>query len=120
MPAGHTDTKGLDMINSIPARMPAVVYRTGRGLVLEEMPVPATGPDGVLVEVAHAGFCGSDHALIKSGGLADGTILGHEVSGRVAACGETIDGVAVGQRVIIRPSACGACRDCRRGRPYFC
>ena len=108
------------MINSIPARMPAVVYRTGRGLVLEEMPVPATGPDGALVEVAHAGFCGSDHALIKSGGLADGTILGHEVSGRVAACGETVDGVAVGQRVIIRPSACGACRDCRRGRPYFC
>ncbi len=105
---------------SIPPRMPAVVYRAGRGLVLEEMPVPATGPDDVLVAVAHTGFCGSDHALIKSGGLADGTILGHEVSGRVAACGEAVSGVAIGQHVIIRPSACGACRDCRNGRPYFC
>ncbi len=105
---------------SIPSRMPAVVYRTGRGLVLEDWPVPATGPDGVLVAVAHTGFCGSDHALIKTGGLADGTILGHEVSGRVVACGETVAGVAIGQRVIIRPSACGTCRDCRGQRPYFC
>ncbi len=108
------------MDRSIPPHMPAVVYRQGRGLVLEEIPVPATGPDGVLIEVAHTGFCGSDHALIKTGGLADGTILGHEVSGRVAACGEAVSGVAVGQRVMVRPSACGACRDCREGRPYFC
>ncbi|MDJ0874728.1 MAG: alcohol dehydrogenase catalytic domain-containing protein [Desulfobacterales bacterium] len=105
---------------AIPPRMPAVVYRAHKGLVLEEIPVPATGPDGVLVAVAHTGFCGSDHALIKTGGLAEGTILGHEVSGRVAACGEAVSGVAIGQRVIIRPSACGACRDCRSGRPYFC
>jgi 2-desacetyl-2-hydroxyethyl bacteriochlorophyllide A dehydrogenase len=105
---------------SIPPRMPAVVFRTGRGLVREDWPVPVTGPDGVLVAVAHTGFCGSDHALIKTGGLADGTILGHEVSGRVAACGEAVSGVAVGQRVIIRPSACGGCRECRGGRPYFC
>ncbi len=105
---------------SVPRTMPAVAYRADRGLVLEEIPVPATGSDGVLVAVAHTGFCGSDNALIKSGGLADGTILGHEVSGRVAACGEAVSGVAVGQRVMVRPSACGACRDCREGRPYFC
>lgn len=100
--------------------MPAVVYRPDRGLVLEEIPVPATGPDGVLIQVAHTGFCGSDHSLVKTGGLADGTILGHEVSGRVAACGEAVSGVPIGQRVIVRPSACGECRDCREGRPYFC
>ncbi len=100
--------------------MPVVAYRKGRGLVLEDWPVPATGPDGVLVAVARTGFCGSDHALIKSGGLADGTILGHEVSGRVAAYGEAVAGVSIGQRVIIRPSACGTCRDCRAERPYFC
>ncbi len=104
----------------IPPHMPAVVYRTGRGLVLEELPVPATGPDGVLGHVAHAGFCGSDHSLIKTGGLADGTVLGHEVSGQVAACGKAVAGVKIGQRVIVRPSACGDCRDCRDGRPYFC
>ena len=108
------------MSDAIPLRMPAVVYRPDRGLVLEEIPVPDIGPDGVLIRVAHTGVCGSDHSLIKSGGLADGTILGHEVSGRVAACGREVSGIPHGQRVIVRPSACGECRDCREGRPYFC
>jgi threonine dehydrogenase-like Zn-dependent dehydrogenase len=100
--------------------MPAIVYRAAHGLVLEEISVPDTGPDGVLIRVAHTGFCGTDHSMDKNGGLADGTILGHEVSGRVAACGSQVKGVRVGQRVIVRPSACGTCRDCRDGRPYFC
>ena len=76
---------------TIPPTMPAVVFRQDHGLVLEEIPVPSPDPDGVLVRVAHTGFCGSDHALIKSGGLADGTILGHEVSGRVAELGDRSD-----------------------------
>jgi threonine dehydrogenase-like Zn-dependent dehydrogenase len=105
---------------AIPQSMPAVVYRRDHGLVVEEIPVPATGPDGVLIQVSHTGFCGSDHSLVKTGGLADGTILGHEVSGRVAACGEAVSGVPLGQRVIVRPCACGECRDCQEGRPYFC
>ena len=108
------------MQKTIPPSMPAVVYRSDQGLVQEERPVPKTGADGVLIQVSHTGFCGSDHALITSGGLADGTILGHEVSGRVAACGAAVTGVPIGQRVIVRPSACGGCRDCRSGRPYFC
>ncbi len=108
------------MRTTLPRSMPAVVYRQAKGLVLEERPVPTTGPDGVLIQVAHTGFCGSDHSLIKTGGLADGTILGHEVSGRVAACGKAVAGVPIGQRVIVRPSACGECRDCQGGRPYFC
>ncbi len=108
------------MDTTIPPTMPAVVFRQGRGLVLEELPVPSVDPNGVLVQVAHTGFCGSDHALIQSGELADGSILGHEVSGRVAACGKAVSDVAVGQRVIVRPSHCGDCRDCRSGRPYFC
>jgi threonine dehydrogenase-like Zn-dependent dehydrogenase len=105
---------------AIPKQMRAVVYRAATGLQLEEIPVPATGPDGVLVKVANTGFCGSDHSLVKSGGLADGTILGHEVSGTVAAWGADVTGVVPGQRVIVRPTACGVCRDCRQGRPYFC
>ena len=108
------------MDTTIPPTMQAVVFRQDRGLVLEEVPVPSPDPDGVLIRVAHTGFCGTDHSLLKTNGLADGTILGHEVSGRVAACGKAVSDVSVGQRVIVRPSHCGACRDCRNGRPYFC
>lgn len=104
----------------LPETMQAVVFRGGR-LEVATVPVPAVEPDGVLLEVLKVGFCGSDHSLIKSGGLADGTILGHEVCGRVVACGAEVHPVTPGAgRYIVRPTACGRCRDCRGGRPYFC
>ena len=103
----------------LPETMQAVVYRGGQ-LELETLPLPLIEPDGVLLEVLKVGFCGSDHSLIKSGGLGEGTILGHEVCGRVVACGADVDDVALGMRAIVRPTSCGRCRDCRAGRPYFC
>jgi len=104
---------------TIPETMQAVIVH-GRELELTTLPLPGLEPDGVLLEVLQVGFCGSDHSLIKSGGLQEGTILGHEVCGRVVACGTEVDDVALGTRVIVRPTSCGRCRDCRAGRPYFC
>jgi threonine dehydrogenase-like Zn-dependent dehydrogenase len=99
--------------------MAAVVWQEG-GLKLLSLPLPEIEPDGVLLEVLNVGFCGTDHSLVKSGGLQEGTILGHEVCGKVVACGSDVRGVALGLRVIVRPTSCGDCRDCRSGRPYFC
>lgn len=103
----------------IPKEMQAVVYRDGQ-LALASVPVPAIEPDGVLLRVLDVGFCGSDHSLVKSGGLAEDTVLGHEVCGQVVACGAEVRDVAMGSRFIVRPTFCGNCRDCRAGRPYFC
>ena len=72
--------------------MKAVIYRKDRGLVVEEVPVPEPGKDAVLVKVSDTGFCGSDHSLIESGLLADGTILRHEASGIVAGRGKAVSG----------------------------
>lgn len=104
---------------SLPQKMQAVVFRGGH-LELATVPLPEIESDAVLLEVLNVGFCGSDHSLIKSGGLAEDTILGHEVCGRVVACGQDVRDVAIGSRAIVRPTACGQCRDCRAGRPYFC
>lgn len=103
----------------IPETMQAVIVRD-RELELTTLPLPVVEPDGVLLEVLQVGFCGSDHSLIKSGGLPAGTILGHEVCGRVVACGADVGGVPLGMRATVRPTSCGRCRDCRAGRPYFC
>ena len=65
----------MDNVN-LPETMQAVVVR-GRELELTPLPLPLIEPDGVLLEVLQVGFCGSDHSLIKSGGLQEGTILGH-------------------------------------------
>lgn len=100
--------------------MRAAVYRKGRGLVIEDLPIPPIEPDQVLVKVSHTGFCGSDHSMIESGGLPDGIILGHETSGTVVACGSQVENIPKGLAVIVRPTSCGTCPDCHSGRPYFC
>jgi threonine dehydrogenase-like Zn-dependent dehydrogenase len=100
--------------------MKAAVYRRSTGLVIEEVPAPEPGAEFVLIKVANTGFCGSDHSLIESGLLADGTILGHELSGTVAGRGRDARGITEGSRVVVRPTFCGQCRDCRMGRPQLC
>ncbi|MBA4421832.1 MAG: hypothetical protein C0390_01880 [Syntrophus sp. (in: bacteria)] len=100
--------------------MKAVIYRRSTGLVIEEVPAPEPEEGALLVKVANTGFCGSDHSLIESGFLADGTILGHEASGIVAGWGKGVRGFTEGARIIVRPTFCGKCRDCRMGRPQLC
>jgi len=100
--------------------MKAAVYRVDKGLVVEEVSTPQIDSDQVLVKVSHTGFCGSDHSMISSGGLSDGTILGHETCGIVVQRGKLSMGLAEGTRVIVRPTACGDCPECRSDKPYFC
>lgn len=100
--------------------MKAVIYRHSQGLVAAEVPAPQLDDETLLVRVVNTGFCGSDHSLIESGFLADGTILGHEASGTVAGWGKEVRGFTEGARIIVRPTFCGKCRDCRMGKPYLC
>jgi threonine dehydrogenase-like Zn-dependent dehydrogenase len=100
--------------------MKAVVFRQSRGLVYEEVPDYPVGPDEVLVRVADTGFCGSDHSLVAVGLLADGTILGHEISAVVAEKGAAAAGPPPGTRVCIRPTYCGQCANCLRGKTQLC
>lgn len=100
--------------------MKAVVFRAGKGLVYEDVPDYDLAVDEVLVKVADAGFCGSDHSLIAAGLLSDGYIIGHEISGTVAEKGETAGGPAVGTRVCIRPTWCGSCINCTTGKQQLC
>jgi len=100
--------------------MKAAVYRKDRGLVIEDLPMPELGDDGVLVKVADTGFCGSDHSMIENGIAPDGYVLGHETSGVITEVGKNVDACESGTRVIIRPTFCGTCPDCKIGKPYFC
>jgi len=100
--------------------MKAVVFRKDKGLVYENVPDYTVGPDEVLVRVANTGFCGSDHSLVAGGHLADGCILGHEISAVIVEKGAQAQGPPVGTRVCIRPTYCGECLNCRSGRPHLC
>ena len=100
--------------------MKAVVYDSRDKLVVRDVPLPEVGPDEVLIKVVNTGFCGSDHSMIESGSLKDGTIIGHEVSGTVEDAGSAVRDVKMGSRVMIRPTYCGTCSECRMGKPYLC
>jgi 2-desacetyl-2-hydroxyethyl bacteriochlorophyllide A dehydrogenase len=106
-----------------PATLDVLVCVEPGRLELAQRPVPeAPRPGWVLVDVAYVGICGTDYHIYegKHPFLAYPRVMGHEISGRVAAPG---DGVAlqVGQSVIVNPYlACGHCVACRQDKPNAC
>ncbi|WP_370247005.1 alcohol dehydrogenase catalytic domain-containing protein [Nocardioides sp.] len=104
--------------------MRAVVIESAGGRVgVEERPVPAAPPGGVVVRVLATGLCRSDwHAW--AGHDTDVTfphVPGHELAGEVAEVGDGVGGWAVGDRVTAPfVSGCGRCAWCRRGEAQVC
>jgi propanol-preferring alcohol dehydrogenase len=92
-------------------------------LQLREIPLPATGPEDVLVRIKTAGICHSD-VHYRAGKSAVGALpqtLGHEVAGVVEKTGKGVVNVKAGDRVCLHYlKTCGHCRFCRRGLEQFC
>jgi (R,R)-butanediol dehydrogenase/meso-butanediol dehydrogenase/diacetyl reductase len=85
--------------------MRAVAVGPERTLEVRDIADPQPGDGQVLVEVEACGICGSDLHLLPSGVLAEGSILGHELSGSIAAVGAGVDGWSAGDRVCVYPFA---------------
>lgn len=106
--------------------MKAVVLQGYGGreqLTVEDVPLPAFGPDQVLLKVGGCGVC--YHDVIARNGHFPRTktpgVIGHEVAGEVAEVGAAVKGFKPGDRVVVPMSAaCGQCRLCRKGRPNLC
>jgi succinate semialdehyde reductase (NADPH) len=100
----------------------AVLPEVGRPLQLEQIPVPRPRRGELLVEVAACGVCHTDLHVIKGEvAFPVPAVMGHEISGTVAALGESVEGLEVGARVVgtfVLP--CGECEACRRGRDDLC
>ncbi|MCM2317237.1 MAG: 6-hydroxycyclohex-1-ene-1-carbonyl-CoA dehydrogenase [Thermoanaerobaculia bacterium] len=95
----------------------------GGPLRLDELDPLTPAPDEVVVEVAGCGLCHTDLGFAYGGVPTRKPlplILGHEISGRVAAAGE---GAAswIGRSVVV-PAVipCGDCDACNAGRPTIC
>jgi alcohol dehydrogenase, propanol-preferring len=78
------------------ASMRAMVLDTpGTPLVMRERPLPAPGPNEILVEVAACGVCRTDLHVVD-GELPHPKlpiVPGHEIVGRVAAIGASSSGL---------------------------
>jgi propanol-preferring alcohol dehydrogenase len=93
-------------------------------LRLVEKPVPAPGPDELLVRVTACGVCRTD-LHVSEGDLPlhrPRVTPGHEVVGRVAGMGATATGYAVGDRVGVAwlRRTDGTCAYCVRGSENLC
>ena len=105
--------------------MQAMVFEApGRPLRLTERERPVPGPGEVLVAVHACGVCRTDLHLVD-GELPDPrlpVIPGHEIVGRIVACGGGVGAERVGQRVGVPwlGGACGHCVYCGSGRENLC
>jgi 2-desacetyl-2-hydroxyethyl bacteriochlorophyllide A dehydrogenase len=87
-------------------------------------PVSPPGPGEVQVAVAYTGICGTD-LHIRHGAMdarvAVPAVLGHEMSGRVLACGPDVVDWREGDAVTVMPLRwCDACKTCRAGHRHIC
>ena len=107
--------------------MKALVKReAGKGIWMEQVPVPQPGPNEVLIKLEKTAICGTDlHIYLwdewSQRTIKPGLTIGHEFVGRIADLGPGVSGYTVGQRVSAEGHiVCGHCRNCRGGRPHLC
>jgi S-(hydroxymethyl)glutathione dehydrogenase/alcohol dehydrogenase len=84
------------------------------------MPEPGAGE--ILVKVSACGVCHTDlHVMKAEVAFPTPAVMGHEISGIVAALGPGVTGPAIGSKVVsafIMP--CGFCAPCGAGRDDLC
>ena len=90
------------------------------------VPVPDVGPRDVLINVTHAGICGTDRHIYdwdpwSQSRVQLGITTGHEFVGRVAKIGSAVTRTSVGERVSAEGHiGCGSCEPCRTGNGHIC
>ena len=103
-----------------------VKLRPGKGIWMEEVPVPKIGINDVLIKIKKTAICGTDLHIYKWDDWSARTIktpmtIGHEYVGVVVDKGRGVKNIQIGDRVTGEGHiACGHCRNCRRGKLHVC
>jgi (R,R)-butanediol dehydrogenase / meso-butanediol dehydrogenase / diacetyl reductase len=102
----------------------AAAYVGDGTIRVEERELEAPGPGQVRIDVAFVGICGTD-LHIKHGAMDTRVtlpaVIGHEMSGTVAAVGDGVADWRPGDRVTVMPLRwCGSCAACRAGHRHVC
>lgn len=105
--------------------MRAAVFEGNGVLKIKEVEKPILRKsDDLIVEIEICSICGTDvHIMsVPPGYVADpGTILGHELVGKVVEVGKNVTTLKVGDRVVTNPNDyCGVCEYCQHNLPNLC
>ena len=108
-------------------KMKALVKKYAKpGIWMEDVDIPAAGPDDVLVKIKKTAICGTDVHIYEWNEWAQKTIpvpmtIGHEYVGEVVELGANVTSVRVGDIVSGEGHIiCGFCRNCQAGRRHLC
>lgn len=107
-----------------------VKAKADKGIWMEDVPEPKTGPNDVLIKIRQTAICGTDMHIYHWDEWAQKTIpvpmtVGHEFAGEVVEIGSEVRAdhaqLKVGDRVSAEGHVtCGYCRNCRAGRRHLC
>jgi len=107
--------------------MKALVKKEAKpGLWLQDVPIPETGINDVLIRVDRTGICGTDLHIYKWDAWAQKTIpvpmvVGHEFVGEIVKTGSNVTDFFPGDVVSGEGHVvCGRCRNCLAGRRHLC
>lgn len=100
--------------------MRVAMYYSNNDVRVEEAPRPEPGPGELLLRICASGICGTDVMEWYRRRQAP-AVLGHEVTGEVAAVGAGVERFAVGDRVVATHHVpCNECHVCRTGHASVC
>lgn len=107
--------------------MRALVKREARqGIWLENVTLPRTGTNEVLIKVEKTSICGTDVHIYNwdewsQKTIKPGLIIGHEFVGKIVELGLGVTDYKLGDRVSAEGHiVCGHCRNCRAGKRHLC
>ena len=96
----------------------------GQRLVASDLPIPAPGPNEVLLKVRACGVCRTDLHIVDGELplMRSPLVPGHEIVGVVVANGDDVQRFAIGARVGVPwlGGTCGRCRYCADARENLC
>jgi len=90
---------------------------------LETVEIGAPQSKELVMRVRQTGVCATDMRTFQAGSstVKPPVVLGHEVSGEIAAAGDEVTELKVGDRVSVAPNVyCGQCVQCRSGSDNMC
>jgi (R,R)-butanediol dehydrogenase/meso-butanediol dehydrogenase/diacetyl reductase len=102
--SGDRPQRRLLLINM--NRLKAARYLGNKTFEVTEAPPQVPEAGEILLNVAYVGICGTDMHIYHGAmdqRVKPPQVIGHEMSGTVAALGEGVEGLQAGDRVVVRP-----------------
>ncbi len=104
-------------------KMKAAMFLGHENIEIQEIPIPNTPEDGVLIKVIQCGLCGGDIRNFYAG-LRYGVkqqIMGHEIVAIVEDVGKNCSALNIKDRIALAPDVhCGTCYYCQKGLVNLC